>query len=475
MRPSSPAVGRLLVLLALGAACGGSESVGPPSAIESLSTGTLTGTVGQPLAAPIRLRVVDAQGRGVPGVAVAFSVTQGGGQVDLGGPPASAVTDTTDGTGEAGATWTLGTTAGAQVVTAAAAGLNAITFSATAQAGPPVLVAEDLTSGIVGLVGVAAPDPLAVRIADQFGNPVQGATVGWTSLTGGASVAAASTTTDANGVARVGVTLGASVDFYLFQAALAGGSLADTLGVIGVVGVADPQGDAGSTGDDANYDAPDIVAIGAAIIDSVFVFFTQFGDPIQPPSASGSAPRSAVVQWVDIDLDQDTLTGAFPLRTCIGDTAFNFGSDGIIEMDPTSPNLAVLYPNPPAGAVPAYRVDSLVTSDRCGNLWVTAEPQARVPVYAPHTVAFGVPLALFADEGTMAITTLSAAQGTFVVTDYAPDTTAWVFNGPLQPSPGSGLVRMSGARYLPSPIAEVGSAGLVQGRVSAPWLRVNRR
>jgi plastocyanin len=71
----------------------------------------------------------DANGRPVPGVSVTWTVTAGGGTVD----PPSVVTGND---GIASATHTLGPSAASQTVTAHAAGLTAVEFSASASSAP---------------------------------------------------------------------------------------------------------------------------------------------------------------------------------------------------------------------------------------------------------------------------------------------------------------------------------------------------
>jgi hypothetical protein len=51
-------------------------------------------------------------------------------------------------------------------------------------------------------------DPLVVRIADRYGNPVPGAVVGWTVTAGEGEVSAAETTTTPDGLTQVEWTLG---------------------------------------------------------------------------------------------------------------------------------------------------------------------------------------------------------------------------------------------------------------------------
>ena len=89
-------------------------------------------TVASPLAAPLRVSVVDADGAPVAGVAVQWSVLSGGGSV-------SAASVETGTEGISSVTFTLGSAAGPNQAQAAVPGLEGspVVFSATATAGQP--------------------------------------------------------------------------------------------------------------------------------------------------------------------------------------------------------------------------------------------------------------------------------------------------------------------------------------------------
>src|SRR5207237_4861537 len=82
---------------------------------------------------PPSVIVKDASGNPVPGVGVTFAVAPGSGSI-------TGATQTTDAGGIATVgSWTLGTTAGANSLTATSAGLagSPVTFTATGTAGTP--------------------------------------------------------------------------------------------------------------------------------------------------------------------------------------------------------------------------------------------------------------------------------------------------------------------------------------------------
>ncbi|HEX2079604.1 MAG TPA: Ig-like domain-containing protein, partial [Longimicrobium sp.] len=182
-----------------------------PARVEVVDGSGQQGAAGQALAQPVRVRVVDDRGRPVPGQAVNFIVTAGGGSVSV-----AAVT--TNNEGIAATQWTLGTSAGAaQTLEARVAGPNGqaivsdpLTATARAAAAAKLVSATPTQPPQAGSVGGPTRDSLAVQVLDQYNNPVPGATVSWAvaAENGGGSVSPAQSTTNANGIARAQWTLG---------------------------------------------------------------------------------------------------------------------------------------------------------------------------------------------------------------------------------------------------------------------------
>ncbi|MEO5509063.1 MAG: Ig-like domain-containing protein, partial [Longimicrobiales bacterium] len=168
-----------------------------------LSGNTQTGPAGSILPAPVSVRVADANGNGMAGIAVAFSVVQGGGSL-------ATLSATSDANGIASAgSWRLGSAAGTNVVTATAAGVPAVTLTATATAGAAtraVILNGDNQSGPAG---TALPVQPSIRLTDALNNPVVGVQVVFAVTAGGGSVAAPQAVSNSDGVATAGVwTLG---------------------------------------------------------------------------------------------------------------------------------------------------------------------------------------------------------------------------------------------------------------------------
>src|SRR5438067_5894189 len=88
--------------------------------------------------------------------------------------------------------------------------LVACKHDATTSAPTPVATTITVTSGDAQTIvaGAAASTPLSVKVVDASGAPMSGVTVTWTLASGSGTLSAATSTTDANGVATVTYTAG---------------------------------------------------------------------------------------------------------------------------------------------------------------------------------------------------------------------------------------------------------------------------
>ncbi len=174
--------------------------VPPPSQLLLVSGGGQSGTVGHPLAAPVVVEVRATDGVPVAGESVAFTASAGA--------SVSAASVTTDSSGRAATTLTLGRTPGSYSVTATTGRLTPLSATATAAAGAPARASAQDGSGQMGRVGAAAPAPLTVRVADEFDNPVSGVVVTWAVTAGTGRVAQSTSTTGSDGTSAVGYSFG---------------------------------------------------------------------------------------------------------------------------------------------------------------------------------------------------------------------------------------------------------------------------
>ena len=179
----------------------GHANVGAPSGLAIVGGNGQTGVVGSTLPQALVVRLTDAFGNPIGNSTVNFTIASGGGSVT---PSAS-----TDANGEARATWSLGGVVGSQSVTASV-GSASVGFVATATVGAAATIAKVSGDAQTGTIGQALAQPLVVRVQDQFGNYVPGASVTWTVLTGGGTVAPPNGPTDASGQATAQWTLGST-------------------------------------------------------------------------------------------------------------------------------------------------------------------------------------------------------------------------------------------------------------------------
>ena len=158
---------------------------------------------GRALAEPVAVRALDEGGRAGSGATVRFEPREGGGRAD----PEMAVTDTA---GVASTHWTLGADAGLQTLSVSAGSDASLEVTATARDPDQAVSAVEAHSGQKqwALAGHALPDPVAVRVVDEGGEPVWGAGVQFKPQAGSGRVDPETTVTDSLGLASTVWTLG---------------------------------------------------------------------------------------------------------------------------------------------------------------------------------------------------------------------------------------------------------------------------
>jgi hypothetical protein len=173
---------------------------GTPSKITASAGTGQSATVGTAVTTAPRVLVTDANNNPVSGLDVTFSVTGGGGSVT-----GAVATTNSSGMATVGS-WTLGTSAGANTLSATAVGIgSSSTFTATGLAGAATkyLVAASATSPVAG-AGVT----VSAQLADQYGNAVAtaGLSVAWTKTGTSGSLSTTTSTTSSSGIAAVTLT-----------------------------------------------------------------------------------------------------------------------------------------------------------------------------------------------------------------------------------------------------------------------------
>lgn len=184
----------------------GAVAEGGPTQMAKDGGDNQTATVNTAPATALTVVVRDVANQPVEGVSVVFAVASGGGS--LGG--SGSVQTNQDGIATC-PTWTLGNVAGVNTVTATHAGLagSPLTFTATGTAGAATQMEEYAGNNQTAPMRTALPIPPAVKVMDQFYNPKPGETVSWEVLTGGGTVATATSQTNADGIASVEWVMGA--------------------------------------------------------------------------------------------------------------------------------------------------------------------------------------------------------------------------------------------------------------------------
>ena len=181
-------------------ACGGGGDGGPHASSIALSAGdNQVAAAGAALPESLAVIVRDNAGAALPGVAVTWSVTAGGGSV-------SPTTRTSDASGIAKTRRTLGPNAGTQTARATVSSLTPVNFSAVSQIQGAVNIANATTGPLTDTVLATKAESLDVLVTDQTAAPKQGVAVLW-AATGGA-VSGTNVATSVTGHSKVRYTYG---------------------------------------------------------------------------------------------------------------------------------------------------------------------------------------------------------------------------------------------------------------------------
>ena len=220
--------------------------VGLPARLAVTSGSAQIATVGTTLTQPFQIQVSSAAGEGVPGVPITFQSITPGGSVGV-------ATATTDVQGFASTTAAVGTAAGtyefrATITGAGTSGPQPASITATAHAGAAATITKVSGDAQSGTSGQLLATPLVVRVADQYGNPVGGASVTFTRVTGTGAIGSATVVTGPDGLASTSYTLGTVAGGESIRADIAGlTGVATTFSLTSNAGP--PAGVAAPTGD----------------------------------------------------------------------------------------------------------------------------------------------------------------------------------------------------------------------------------
>jgi adhesin/invasin len=261
-----------------------------------------TATAGAAVATKPSAKVTDANGNAVPGITVIFAVSGGGGTL-------TGETQQTDQRGVATVGgWTLGTTAGANTVTATASGISVapVTFTATAIAGPPTQVVLTTAPAATQRSRVTFPTQPVVQLRDAYGNDA--ATAG-TVIT--ASISSGGGTLAGNTTATTGASGSASFSGLAIQ------------GIIGsrTLQFASPNLTAASSAISLAAGLPATIDVIAGTGQGAIVGFAVDTAPaVKLADADGNAVAGAAVTF-SVVTGAGTVTGATPVTDADGHAA----------------------------------------------------------------------------------------------------------------------------------------------------------
>ena len=188
-----------------------------PHSLTKVSGNGQGGPASTQLAAPFVVSVLDQDGSPLAGAVVTFSATVGGGMLSSTtdanpctvGASTSSITATTDANGQAATRLTLGSEPGTNTVAATVAGLEPVTFTATAaEQATPHSLTKVCGESQEGVVSEQLAKPFVVSVSDEDGAAMAGVVVSFSVTAGGGRVSSATATTDANGRAAIRLTLG---------------------------------------------------------------------------------------------------------------------------------------------------------------------------------------------------------------------------------------------------------------------------
>lgn len=351
-----------------------------PTTLLKVSGDNQSAPVNAPLTQPLVVKILDAQGRAVWGLPVAFTCTSQ--------PPGEWLTplpDTTDAYGMAEARYRLSTRAGVNSIRVTAPGVSGqVTFSAVGLAGQASKMSQEqyLTEGTVGKV---LPSELSVRVTDAYGNPVPGYQVEFSVVSGGGSILNQQpTSSDSAGLASATVVLGPIAGPNIFKALAVGLSGSPVYFVIN--GEAGPAASMAKHAGDAQIGTPGMPLpqplrvilkdrYGNPVPNATvnFVAATGGGTFIEDQPVASDAQGVASAHWIlgnalglqtawaykagvsgsPLVFQATAVANAFPTITVTGDTVVEEGQQVVLLVqvsDPDGDPFTLSHTELPAGA-----------------------------------------------------------------------------------------------------------------------------
>ncbi|MDQ8155205.1 MAG: hypothetical protein P3B98_11150, partial [Gemmatimonadota bacterium] len=341
-----------------------STKEGPPASMTLTGGASLTARVASQVSSTLGVVVRDRFGHPVPKVKVTWlPLTAQSGTV-------TAINDSTDATGASSASWTTGTLAATQMAVARLSGVNDVTFIVAATADTSrrlTLISGNNQSTARGLT---LTTPLVVRLADRFGNLIEGDTVVWNdSIGGGGSITPTRSATDANGLTNATWTLGAQLGAQAVRARIAQSRV--TFAATARVGLPKTITKAGSN--QAQRVATQLTTpLSVVVKDSL-------GQPVPGVALTWSTPDAggSIAAQTDTTLADGSATALWTLGSLVGAQSASLALAGVTGTQSftatasadTSRILTVTSAAPAAGLAGAgTNTLSVRLTDRFGNL-----------------------------------------------------------------------------------------------------------
>lgn len=266
--------------------------VGAASRLTLVSGNAQTGRVAAALGQQLTVNVKDQYGYAVSGKQVVWAAGLFSGTL-------TAARDTTDASGNASATWVLGTAAIGQTASATVSGIAPIAFTATGTPDTSRRVTVTMGGPSSGAAGATLTDSISVLVTDQYLNVIANEPVVFNDLiTAGGSVSPVSGVTNAAGVTKASWTLGNRLGAQSVRVRVGTSSLATLT--------------RSATAVFAQVYAGNFFTCGVTTGDRAYCWgFGEDGQRGIPGAKSANTPGAAVTS-------ADTLAGPFPTWRQIG-------------------------------------------------------------------------------------------------------------------------------------------------------------
>ncbi len=370
-------------------------SPGAPNKIAISSGNNQTKQVTEDLD-PFVVIVRDFNDNIVPSASVAWTQISGSGTL-------SAASTTTNSSGEATSTLTLSNTVESYEIEASIlSGSVSVTFEADSTPGNPASLTIISGNGQTGTVGAPVVTELEVLVKDAYSNPIEGVDINWLVLSGSGSLINPTMTTDPNGVAKTGYSLGTTASLNEISATFSGPPLlTDTFSLTGVA------------------DAPDTISLSAGDVQSVnygtnlssameVLVQDQYFNPVE----------NATINWTTTN--SGTLTSPQTITSATG-----LGSNGIMLSTTAGPFTVTATLANASASVPSYIFNHTATVppptnlagvDGVGTVDLTWDAVTAADSYKIFTASTqGGPYTEIATSATNSYNSLAITGTTYIV------------------------------------------------------------